>query len=78
MSETASIYFCKKTYFKIWFLKFYILNAIIPKTNPIIFPIDHILTLYNLLDSGISSPETMYSIAPAAIAKQVLIIPSEI
>ena len=59
-------------------LKSHTLNAIMPKVNPIIFPINPILPLYNLLDSGISSPETMYNIAPAAIAKQVLIIPSEI
>ena len=42
----------------------------IPKINPIIFPTNPILPLYKLLDSGISSPETIYNIAPAAIDKQ--------
>ena len=42
------------------------------------FPTNPILPLYNLLDSGISSPETIYNIAPAAIAKHILIIPSDI
>ena len=65
-------------YIKFWYIFFYTLNAIIPKTKPIIFPTKPIRPLYNLLDSGISSPETMYSIAPAAIAKQMLIIPSDI
>ncbi len=34
------------------------------------FPIDDILPEYSLLDSGINSPDTTYSIAPAANAKQ--------
>lgn len=42
------------------------------------FPINPILPLYKLFDSGMSSPETMYSMAPAAIDKQILIIPSDI
>ena len=33
--------------------------ANIPIINPIIFPIADILPLYNLLDSGINSPDTI-------------------
>ena len=47
--------------------------AIIPNINPAIFPIDANLPLYNFFDSGISSPETIYSIAPAANARHKLI-----
>ena len=50
------------------FLINYILTAIIPSKNPIIFPIADILPLYKSFASGISSPVTMYSIAPAANA----------
>ena len=48
------------------------LNAIIPMINPKMFPMNPILPLYKLLDSGISSPETIYNIAPAAIDTQML------
>ena len=41
--------------------------------NPKIFPIDAILPLYNLFDSGIISHDTIYNIAPAANAKHMLI-----
>ena len=45
--------------------------AKIPIIKPIIFPIADILPLYNLFDSGISSPETIYSIAPAAKLRHI-------
>lgn len=41
------------------------------------FPIVDILPLYNLFDSGINSPDTMYSIAPAAKLKHIAIICSD-
>ena len=40
-----------------------------PIRIPIIFPIAVVFPLYNLLDSGVSSPDTMYIIAPAANAR---------
>ena len=49
----------------------------IPITNPNILPNDDILPLYNLFDSGISSPETIYNIAPAAKLKHIAIISSD-
>jgi len=42
------------------------------------FRIAVILPWYNLLDSGISSPDTIYNIAPAAKLKQIAIIFSDI
>ena len=45
--------------------------ANIPNINPAIFPILFILPLYNLFDSGISSPDTIYNIAPAANDKHI-------
>jgi len=57
---------------------FYKLIAIIPSKNPKIFPIAVILPLYNLFDSGISSPDTIYNIAPAAKLKHILITSFEI
>ena len=47
----------------------YTVVAKIPNINPNILPILDILPLYNLLDSGNSSPETIYNIAPAANAR---------
>ena len=41
-------------------------------------PILAILPLYSLFDSGINSPDTMYSIAPAANDKHIAIISCEI
>lgn len=41
-------------------------------------PTDDILPLYNLFDSGISSPDTIYNIAPAAKLKQIAITASDI
>ena len=41
----------------------------IPSKNPIIFPNADILPLYKSFASGISSPVTMYIIAPAAKAR---------
>ena len=52
--------------------------ATIPSKKPAIFPIAVILLLYSLLDSGISSPDTIYNIAPAAKLKQKLIISLDI
>ena len=49
-----------------------------PNINPIAFPKALALPEYSLFDSGINSPETMYSIAPAAKLKHIAIIPSEI
>lgn len=46
--------------------------------KPIIFPIALILPSYNLFDSGINSPDTIYIIAPAANAKQIAITSCEI
>ena len=57
---------------------FYNVVAKIPIKNPSIFPIADILPLYNLFDSGINSPETIYSIAPAAKLKQPAITCSDI
>lgn len=51
----------------------YIFVARIPRINPKTFPIDAVLPLYSLFDSGISSPETKYIIAPAANARHRLI-----
>lgn len=45
------------------------LTAIIPSKKPNIFPRADILPLYKLFASGISSPVTMYNIAPAANAR---------
>jgi len=47
--------------------------AKIPIINPIILPTADILPLYNLFDSGINSPETIYNIAPAAKLRQTAI-----
>ena len=55
----------------------YILTAIIPIKKPNIFPNPDILPLYNLFASGISSPVTIYSIAPAAKLKHIAIISSD-
>lgn len=53
-------------------------NATIPISNPTIFPIAVILPLYNLFASGINSPDTIYSIAPAAKLRHIAIICSDI
>ena len=42
------------------------------------FPTLDILPLYNLFDSGINSPDTIYSIAPAANDKHIAIISCDI
>lgn len=57
---------------------FYILTATIPIKNPNMFPIADILPLYRLFASGISSPVTIYNIAPAANDKHSDIIVFEI
>lgn len=44
-----------------------------PISNPSILPIALILPLYKLFASGVSSPETIYIIAPAANAKHIAI-----
>ena len=62
----------------LYFIHVYKFAAIIPTKNPSILPIADICPLYNLFDSGISSPETIYSIAPAANPKQIEIIVSDI
>lgn len=65
--------------FKNYYLEtFYTIVANIPNTNPAIFPILFILPLYNLFDSGISSPDTIYNIAPAANDKHIEITSCEI
>ena len=51
----------------------YILIDIIPSKKPNIFPSALILPWYSLFDSGISSPDTIYNIAPAAKLKHILI-----
>ena len=56
----------------------YILTAIIPIRKPSIFPSADILPLYKLLASGVNSPVTIYSIAPAAKLKQIAITCSDI
>ena len=54
---------------------FYTLTSIAnrPTKNPAIFPYVVDFPWYNLLDSGISSPDTIYSIAPAAKLKHIAI-----
>lgn len=56
----------------------YIFTAINPNINPIMFPMVGNLPLYSEFDSGISSPETMYNIAPAANVRQIEITFSDI
>ena len=56
----------------------YIFTAINPNIKPTIFPKVGNLPLYNEFDSGISSPETMYNIAPAANVRQIEITSSDI
>ena len=60
------------------FFRFYNCIAIKPTINPNILPIALILPLYNLLDSGISSPDTIYNIAPAAKLRHIAITCSDI
>lgn len=52
----------------------YVVIVNIPKIKPAIFPKADSLPLYKELDSGNNSPETIYSIAPAAKAKHIAII----
>lgn len=56
----------------------YIIDAIIPIRNPDTKPMELNFPLYSLLYSGVSSPETMYIIAPAAYDKLIEIIFCEI
>lgn len=59
-------------------MQFYIVVAKIPNMKPNILPILDILPLYSLLDSGNNSPETIYSIAPAANERHIDITPCDI
>ena len=54
------------------------LIASIPRRKPTIFPIAANLPLYIFFDSGISSPETIYNIAPAGKDNAILIVTLEI
>ena len=54
------------------------LIAISPIKIPIIFPTTVLFPRYNLLDSGVNSPDTIYIIAPAANAKHNPIMVSDI
>ena len=52
--------------------------ANIPIKNPTMLPSAVILPWYNLFDSGISSPDTIYNMAPAAKLRHIAIISFDI
>ena len=49
-----------------------------PSKKPAMFPTAVILPWYRLFDSGTNSPDTMYSIAPAAKLKHIAITSCDI